>query len=140
MNPGDAEYLERMSGRIEAMVSRVENHLDTTEALFSATGQLRDDLTAQSEDAHTLAGLLEDGTEQDEALAQQLMDYHEALESALDIHRPAPHYQGTVSGLDQRLDPDQMETVMASPAAQDCADASLESALYSGHELLETRS
>lgn len=134
----EANYVARMQDRISTMEVRVPEHLPSTEALFAATAQLREQVLDQRDDAHMAAGLLERGTEQEEALAQRLTDYSQALESALDINHPAPHYQATVSGLDQRLDPVQMEAVMESDALQHCADASLENALYSGEELLAT--
>lgn len=127
---------DRMLKRITDMQATVAEHLPTTDSLFASTARLREELIAQRDDAQSWAVMLEGGTEQEEALAGQLMDYRDALESALDIDHPAPHYQATVSGLDQRLDPDQVEAVMESQALQQCADASMENALYSGNHLL----
>lgn len=132
----DAMYRSRMLGRIRQMEGTVAEHLPTTQALFSATAAMQETLRHQREDAQQWAALLEEGTESQEALAEELIDYSHALDAALDSEHPAPHYQASVSALDQRLDPDQMDTVLGSEAIQHCADASLENALYSGQQLL----
>ena len=132
------QFRSRMLQRITDMESGVSDHLPTTDALFTATSRLRDQLMEQREDAHTWAALLETGPEHEEALAEHLIDYRDSLDAGLDADHPAPHYQATVSALDQRLEPDQLETVMGSEAMQHCADASLETALASGNELLTT--
>lgn len=133
-----ADYRAQMLQRIRNMQAGVGEHLPTTDSLFAATTRLRDQIMAQRDDAHTWAALLETGPEEEEVLAAQLIDYRDALDAGLDISYPAPHYQATVSALDQRLEPDQLETVMGSEAMQRCADAALENALYSGNELLTT--
>ena len=126
----------RMQQRISAMGETSMNHLPSTQDLFSATAALQKQLKDQQVDALTMSSELEGGTDADEAWAYRLENYWRALESALDPAQPAPHYQAVASGLDQRLEPDQFEQVMSTMTMQSCADASLENALYSGHEVV----
>lgn len=132
----DDMYRSRMLGRIQQMEATVSEHLPSTQALFSATAAMQETLRHQREDAQQWAALLEEGTDSQEALAEELIDYSHALDAALESDHPAPHYQASVSALDQRLEPDQMDTVLGSESIQQCADASLENALYSGQHLL----
>lgn len=126
----------RMQLRIEEMGQTSSDHLPSTQDLFAATNRLRNQMQQQRADAQALIAELEGGNEAEEALAQRLNSYSEALDEALDRAHPAPHYLATVSGLEQRLHPDQLDQVMGREAMQSCADASLENAMYSGHDIL----
>ena len=55
----EANYVARMQDRISTMEVRVPEHLPSTEALFAATAQLREQVLDQRDDAHMAAGLLE---------------------------------------------------------------------------------
>lgn len=126
----------RMQERIRQASQAQSTVLTTTDEMFTATGQLRHSIEAQAGDAAALAAEVEGGSDVEDRLAQRLLGYRQALAAALNEAAPAPHYQGITSGLEQRLEPDQIEEIMTSPVMQECADASLEAALYSGSDML----
>lgn len=131
-------YRDRMLARINAVDSRLQTDLGDTFSTFTATRDLRTDILDQAADAKAWAAQLEGGTETEETHAELLSDYAASLDAATNENSPAPHYQAIRAGLEQKLQPDQYEQVLNDPRIQLAADASMENALYSGKEILES--